>query len=179
MSYRNKQGLFGLVFVLLIFFVRNLFQAGHHSTVDIIGLIVSALVGFGFGLLVLILAGSMHKKLIDKTVKITLEKDERLIFESPAQYGKRLNAAEGKLFLTDKRLFFKPHKFNFKKQEFSIKLTDILGVQTYQPLLPIIKGFKIQTNKPSEEKFIVDKLNEWFAYFAAQNYYIPNANKIG
>ncbi len=166
MSRKFKAGLiFGLA--MFVFFVgQKLFMLDEPTAKDIIKLLLSAIIGAGvagiiFGWLMDTLSGS---KSLQQSIKIELEASEKIIFQSNANHFKGLEAVGGKLFLTEKRLVFKSHKFNIQNHEFVIKLSDIASIGKFKPLGLTNNGLLVIDKNNETEKFVVENLADWLIY---------------
>lgn len=166
MSRKFKAGLiFGLA--MFVFFVgQKLFMLDEPTAKDIIKLLLSAIIGAGvagiiFGWLMDTLSGS---KSLQQSIKIELEAGEKIIFQSNANHFKGLEAVGGKLFLTEKRLVFKSHKFNIQNHEFVIKLSDIASIGKFKPLGLTNNGLLVIDKNNETEKFVVENLADWLIY---------------
>jgi hypothetical protein len=71
----------------------------------------------------------------------------------------------GKLFLTNKRLIFRNHKHERNALEFSIDLSDIDKVDTFNTLKVFENGLLIHTTSRVTHKFIVDRIKQWLIQF--------------
>ncbi|MBC6427133.1 MAG: hypothetical protein GDA51_11875 [Ekhidna sp.] len=65
---------------------------------------------------------------LEKTIDIPLDKDEELNWITRANHFKRWEGVGGKLFLTDRRLVFKSHKFNIQNHEQIFNLNKITKI---------------------------------------------------
>jgi hypothetical protein len=66
----------------------------------------------------------------------------------------------GWLYLTDKRLLFRPHGFNVQRHELSIPLADVADVQTCSTAWVIPNGLHLVTSKV-DERFVVEGRRDW------------------
>jgi hypothetical protein len=126
------------------------------------------LTGLVLGLLSAVFFGAtMHwfTKKTDKVVQINLLPGERLLFQTRANHFKGMEAVGGKLTLTDQRLVFKSHYLNIQAHLFSIPLQNIENAQRYKSIGIINNGLKLIVNG-EEERFVVDKADEWVSRLA-------------
>ncbi|MGZ5283455.1 MAG: GRAM domain-containing protein, partial [Bacteroidia bacterium] len=86
---------------------------------------------------------------------------ENIVFETPANHFKGIEAVGGSLYLTSKRLVFKSHKLNIQNHEFSIDLVEIKSVDRYKSIGLADNGLSIITSKGVTEKFVVEQIEEW------------------
>jgi len=80
--------------------------------------------------------------------------------KSRANHLKLFEGVGGRLFLTNQRLFFKPHFFNIQTHEESISLKDILSIEAKYS--DFISGkMTVFLRNGSAEKFYVPKRKKW------------------
>jgi hypothetical protein len=166
MNNRVKSGLFFGIAMTVIFIVEKLLTQDNLTTRQILKLVTSALLsgaisGFLFGWLI---GKFTISKFVNKTTKIKIDPEEKMIFQTGAKHFKGMEAVGGKLCLTDKRIIFKSHRFNIQNHELIIKLTDIKEINRFRPLDLTDNGLSIQTNEQRKEKFVVEKIEEWLLY---------------
>lgn len=137
----------------------------------LIGIIVSSLFGGSLsGLFFGLTAGWFgNSKSIMKGTEISVEKDETILFEAPANHFKGIEAVGGKLYATNKRLVFQSHKFNFQNHQLSIALTNIASVNKYKVMGVANTGLLITTDENKTEKFVVQQPEEWMKILQNQN----------
>jgi hypothetical protein len=89
-----------------------------------------------------------------------LDFNEIIIRKSRANHLKSFEGVGGKLFLTNRRLFFKSHFFNIQTHEESILLQDIVSIEAKHS--DFISGkMVIFLKNGSAEKFYVPKRKKW------------------
>ncbi len=159
---RFRAGLyFGIV--MSIFFIGfDFIQSDQTSNKEIIRIIISGLVagavaGFLFGWSIGWFANS---KAVANSTKIELDTDETVAFETGANHFKGMEGVGGKLYLTNKRLVFKSHKFNIQKHTLSINLDEIINVERIKTAGIINNGLRV-THQDKQEKFVVEKAGGW------------------
>ncbi len=166
-----KAGLSFGILMTIFYIVYGLLTEDNLTTKHIIlriasGIVGGCIAGFIFGLS----AGWFgNSKSIMKGTEINLEKDETILFEAPANHFKGIEAVGGKLYLTNNRLVFKSHKFNFQNHEISIALSDIEKVNKYKVLGIANTGLSITTDENKTEKFVVQKREEWMKQLQEKN----------
>lgn len=173
MNKKNKikAGLiFGIVMTIL-FILQDLLTHDNLTTKNIVIIIVSGLFGGALaGLLFGWLIGRfVNSKLLTKGTKIETEPDETIVFESGANHFKGAEAVGGKLYLTNKRLVFKSHKFNIQNHELSIRLLDVDKVDRYKTLGLANNSLAITTVDSKIEKFVVQQPDDWVNYLSNKN----------
>jgi len=109
-----KSGLYFGIVMTIVFILQNLQQHDNLTTKNIVITIVSGLLGgtvagLLFGWLIGLFANS---KFFTLGTKIDTDANETIVFETGANHFKGAEAVGGKLYLTDKRLVFKSHKFS-------------------------------------------------------------------
>lgn len=133
---------------------------GYEEIKDLILQVVlfGVLFGLGFPFLMellapMLLAGIKTPELIE---------GESIIFEEGANlFRSRLNAVGGKLTLTDKRLLFSPHRYNFQRGRESIDLKDIKEILPRKTAKIADNGFRVITRDNAEYDFTVNNREEW------------------
>ena len=173
MNKRNKirAGLSFGIAMAIFFILQNLLTHDNLTARTIIisivsGLIGGALTGLLFGWLMGMFANS---KLFTKGTKIETEPGETILFETGANHFKGAEAVGGKLYLTNKRLVFKSHKFNLQNHELSISLSDINKVSRYKTLGLVNNGLSVITTDNKNEKFVVLQIDEWINNLEKKN----------
>lgn len=149
-----KLGLFFGAAMAIFFILQDLLTNSNLTTTDVIisivsGLFGGALSGLLFGWLIGLFANS---KRLTKDTKIDTHTGESILFDTGANHFKGAEAVGGKLYLTDKRLVFKSHKFNFQNHELSINLSDIDKVDRIKTLGLVNNGLSVRTINNKTEK---------------------------
>lgn len=166
-----KAGLFFGIAMAIFFILQELLTHSNLTTKDIIisivsGLFGGALSGLLFGWLMGLFANS---KRLTKDTKIDTEADETILFDTGANHFKGAEGVGGKLYLTNKRLVFKSHKFNIQNHELSISLSDIDKVDRYKTLGLVNNGLSVTTTDNKIEKFVVQQIDEWINQLTGKN----------
>src|SRR5665213_755736 len=168
---QTKAGIiFGTV-MALFFFLQTLFTSDNPGAKNIlISLIVAIFCGTLAGFLYAWTVGKFGRSgWIDKQTRITTEPGESILFDTPANHFKGIEAVGGKLYLTNKRLVFKSHKINFQKHQLLINLSDIQKVDKYKPFGITNNGLLIETADNKIEKFVVEKREGWVDQLSGNN----------
>ena len=162
-----RAGLFCGIAMSSFFILRNLWIIENFTTKSILTIILLGIMG---GAITGILVYLMEKfsKFTGSNVNIDIEADENVLFESPANHYKGVEAVGGKLFLTNKKLIFKSHKFNIQNHEFSISLDEIVKTNKYKNI-GINNGLSILCRNGKTEKFVVEEPEKWIVYFKRIN----------
>ena len=148
----------GMAFFALSFVFGYAFKLGVNNNIKIsasaaiIGLLLNGLVYSRF---------SKSPKQLEG-ISIKLEELELLILQAPANHLIDGSLVPGKLFLTDKRIIFKPFKPKEGiKQEYTWSLTQLEPVAFYKSIWNAGGEFLLKTNNETSEMFEVDKLKPW------------------
>ena len=160
---RVRGGLFFGIWMAIFNIGWSLATENNHTTQQVVitivvGLIVGAISGLLFGWLTGLLAKS---KFVQTTSSFEPELGENILFVTPANHFKGIEAIGGKLYLTEKRLVFKSHKLNIQNHVLSIILQDIISVDRYKTLGLVNNGLIISTCQNITEKFVVERAEEW------------------
>ncbi|MCO5287644.1 MAG: GRAM domain-containing protein [Chitinophagaceae bacterium] len=166
-----KSGLFFGIAMTVFSILQDLLTHSNLTTKDIViiivsGLFVGALSGLLFGWFIGLFANS---KSLTKDTKIDTDTGETILFDTGANHFKGAEAVGGKLYLTDKRLVFKSHKFNIQNHELSINLSDIDKVNRYKTLGLVNNGLSVTTIDNKTEKFVVQQIEEWLNQLIEKN----------
>ena len=165
MNKRNRfrAGLSFGIGMTVFFILQNLLTNDNQTSEEIIKSVVSGLIaGVISGVLFGWVIGLFSKsKFVKETTKVDTEPDENILFQTPANHFKGIEAVGGKLYLTNKRLIFKSHKLNIQTHQLDINLTEINSVDRYKTLGVIDNGLSIITNQNKIEKFVVEQVEEW------------------
>nr|WP_240894672.1 GRAM domain-containing protein [Fodinibius halophilus] len=91
-----------------------------------------------------------------------LSEGEKIIIEQKANLFRNWwIATGGKLFLTNRRLIFSAHKYNFQQKETSIDLSKISSIKKRKTARLVDNGLRINTTENTEFDFVVDDRSEW------------------
>jgi hypothetical protein len=150
----------------LLFIVQHLLMEENPTTTMIISSIVAGLVMGGLsGLLSSwLLARFLKSKFVADGTKMKPEPGETVLFETPANHLKGIKGAGGKLYVTDRRLLFKPHKLNVENHVFELGLTEIKNVSRYKTLGFVDNGLSIATIDNTTERFVVEQVDQWIKH---------------
>ena len=84
-----------------------------------------------------------------------------------ANYLGKLFAQPGRLFLTDKRIYFKTSKLATKKQDFSVEFSNVSGVKKVGYNLKLgtasINAFKLNLKDDTKKIFVTRKKKRWIS----------------
>jgi hypothetical protein len=116
-------------FILQNLLRQNEWTAKYILTSIILGLFAGILSGLLFAWMIRLF---MSSKFFAKATKIETEADENILFETPANHFKGAEAVGGKLYLTNRRLVFKSHKFNIRNHQLVLNISDIQKVDRHK-----------------------------------------------
>lgn len=86
--------------------------------------------------------------------------NEKILMEKRANHQGKILSHGGKLILTTKRLYFKPHGFNISENEITIELNDIIDCGKTQTMFGTSKEIWINLKGGILERFVVWGRNE-------------------
>ena len=126
------------------------------------------LMGICIGILFVILAQTLTKRWLNRNIKLEdLATNEEILLEEGSTNFSAFQAKSGKLFLTNKRLYFQAAQFlGTPHPPIQIKRTTIKEVATYdRALLPT--GFQLTTKEGTRYAFAVEDRATWIAALEA------------
>ncbi len=151
------------IFFAAFYIADKIINNNHSSSLQILkyvasGLFEGAVTGMIFTWIVALFSSS---RFVKSTTKIEVAPDETIVLETPASHFKGMEAVGGKLYLTNKRLTFKSHKFNIQNHQLDILLDEIISVSQYKSLGLVNNGLSIAIRGGVIEKFIVNEIEVW------------------
>lgn len=165
MKLKNKwkPGLFFGLIMTITFLTWKLITADNLTNATIISIVIISLVGgvvagLLFGLMT---TGLARSRFVKETTKIALMEGEKIEFQSGATHCSGITGAGGKLYLTNKRLYFKSHALNLQTHDLTIFLHDIEQVDRYKSIGVINNGLVVSIKNGTTEKFIVEEASAW------------------
>jgi hypothetical protein len=158
-----KTGLSFGIAITILFILQKLLDNEELTSTEIIKLVVEGIstVIFASFLYGLLMSAFIKSKFVKNTTKISTQPDETILFETPANHFKSIEAVGGKLYLTNQRLIFQSHKLNIQNHQLSINLNDIDNVHRYKTLGMIDNGLSITTNNSTTKNFVVEQPAKW------------------
>ena len=112
----------------------------------------------------------MGSKMIMKVKNPEMDENENILFEEGASlFRGALIAVGGKLFLTDKRLVFNSHKYNFQNGETSVLLSDITEISKRKTMGIVDNGLRVRTKNNLKYDLVVNNRDEWFEQLEKKN----------
>lgn len=122
------------------------------------GLIVALASGTLFGLMVTLFTAYQRKVFEKQKLEF---KEEVVLYDGPANHLINHRAIGGWLFLTDKRLLFRSHKFEPQPHEWSLPLSEIGDVRTAMTLRVVPNGLRIHSTSGQIDHFVVEGNRRW------------------
>ena len=117
--------------------------------------------GLGAGLLFgLLLAAFAAWQASRFTREVPDLEGEQLLKQGPANHFRGWEGVGGWLYLTDKRLLFRSHRFNVQNHELSMPLAEIVEVQTCPTAWIVPNGLRVVTPSGAE-RFVVEGRRSW------------------
>ena len=168
---KTRSGLYFGIAMAVLFILENLLTHDNVTTKKIVitvvaGLLQGAVAGLLFGWL---MSRFVKSKLFTHGTQIDMDATEVIVFETGANHFKGAEGVGGKLYLTNKRLVFKSHKYNIQNHELSINVADIAKVDRYKVLGVANNGVAVTTTGDTIEKFAVQKPDEWINQLTNKN----------
>lgn len=160
---RLRSGIFFGIVMTIFFVIQDLVTKDINSAYEAVRMIVSGLVGgtvagalFGW------LSGFLtNSRLFTVKSDLLLNPEEKVIYETPANHYREVEAVGGILLLTNERLVFKSHRINIQNHQLSIDLTAVTEINRFKTLALVNNGVSITTNSGITEKFVVSNADEW------------------
>lgn len=103
---------------------------------------------------------------IAKQTAISLEDGESVAYQGVANHFLNGEGRGGRLYLTNRRLVFQPHKFNFQREAISIPRADIASVSACLTFGLIPNGMKVLCRDGTSEQFVVSHRSQWLQKIA-------------
>ena len=137
---QSFMGFFIPMSILFFLLYRNFEKA------FILGILASSIFAFGIVLFILI------EKIFMLPYYNEFIKNNKVIYNSPANLFKDKYSIGGWMFITDDLIFFHPHKINFDLSDFKINFNEIASVEISKMINCII----IKTNDGKSIKFSIN-----------------------
>jgi hypothetical protein len=125
------------------------------------GVIIGILTGCIFGLFLGVFSLLAIRKF--RGMRAEMAQQVSIVYDGGANHFVGIEGVGGWLFLTDRELIFKSHKFNVNRHELVVPLSDIASVKTGKSLGLIANKLTVQTKLGSSEVFVVNDAPAWLA----------------
>ena len=93
---------------------------------------------------------------------------DSMLLEGPANHFKGIEGVGGYLWLTDTRVHFRSHSYNFQNHEWSSPLSSIHDVQATKTVGLFKNGLRLKTRAGEEHRFTVYDNQGWTEAIRAQ-----------
>jgi len=150
--------LFASILFAVFMALPNLMWFNGVANVVMISVLQGIFYGFFMALFVTIFSNSA---LVKKSATPPFELGEQIIHEGPANHFKGWEGVGGRLYLTNQRLIFKSHAFNFQNHTFSLPLHQIQDARPALTIGLISNGLQIATKDGRMENFVVEDRDNW------------------
>lgn len=165
MTQKVKSGLFFGLAMTFIYIVKSIIpwiRGDDFSTKEILEAIIGAVImGLISGLIYGWLSGgNMVGKPFSKPRDFIPDKEEDVIFKTPANHYDGVNCISGIFYLTNKRIVFKSNNIGIPTSELSIKIAHVEAVKSFKMYGIINNGILIKVEDRPEEKFVVKNPNK-------------------
>jgi hypothetical protein len=119
----------GVVYSFSLFLLDLIFGGDVKSTKELffMGVFFGGVFGVGFPFLMEWIGAPMFEKLVD-SITPALVMDEEIAYVQAVNLFRGIEGVGGQVFLTNKRLIFKGHKFNIQSGQKNFPYEDILNV---------------------------------------------------
>jgi hypothetical protein len=135
------------------------FQSVNPFAVGPFGLVLGLAAGLLFGLLTATFAEWQRSRFAREDPGL---EGEQLLKQGPANHYRGLEGVGGWLYLTDKRLLFRSHRFNVQNHELSMPWDEIAEAQVCPTAWIIPNGLRVVTAQKAE-RFVVEDRQSWVA----------------
>lgn len=148
---------FGVLFALVFGFVQGWLPP--RSSTDVwVTVLTAVITGALFGTAMGMFAGS---KTVAQQTAIDLPEGEIVEYEGGANHFLNAEARGGRLYLTNWRLIFQPHRINLQGASVSIPRSDVAGISKFLTLGLIPNGMQVARRGGTPERFVVMNRAEW------------------
>ncbi len=156
----------GVIFIFILYLLDSFTGIKTRSLYQLI------LEGISFAVVYGLLFYFMTEILIPmlaRSVKPGLMKNEKIKMDGPASLMKGFEKVGGKLFLTDSRLIFKPHKLNIHRKQINFELEEISEVMKRKTSNTLDNGVRVTTTDGKNVDFMVHERDLWLKKLYGKN----------
>jgi hypothetical protein len=158
-KYRIAFALFtALFYSFLLWLVDYFIEKDLYSTKSLIfqGILFGVVFGIGFPYINKKLASKFSRN-VGTNIKPTLKPEEIVEVQGPANLFRGIEGVSGKIFLTNKRLIFKPHSITIQKSQTDIPYAQIESLTKRKTAILIDNGIRVITKKGKKFDFVVNE----------------------
>lgn len=123
-----------------------------------LGSVAAPAAGIAFGIMTYRFAQSGR---LEEQTELQLQPGEELHYGGKANHWSGWESVGGRLYLTDRRLVFRSHRYNLDNHEWSIGVGEIEAVDTYNSLWLFPNGLVVRISGRDDETFVVNDRPEW------------------
>jgi hypothetical protein len=154
----------GFVYSLSLYLIDLIFGGAVKSVEELVfmGIFFGGVFGVGFPFLMEWMGAPMFEKLVD-SITPSLELDEKIEFSHAANLFRGIEGVGGQVFLTNKRLIFKGHKFNIQSGQKNFPYEEILSCEPRKTGGLIDNGMRLQTKNGEQHDFVVNERDGFIA----------------
>lgn len=148
----------GVIFIAILYLLDSL--SGVKSKPWYVLIVEGIIFAVIYGLLFYLMTEKLIPALT-KSIKPKLIDHEKKGSDSPASLLRGFEKVGGKLFLTNKRLIFKPHKLNIHRKQINFELEQISEVVKRKISNAPDNGIRITTADGKSHDFVVQDRDLW------------------
>ncbi|WP_084565892.1 GRAM domain-containing protein [Belliella pelovolcani] len=154
----------GVVYSFSLFLIDWMFGGDVKSTKELVfmGVFFGGVFGVGFPFLMERLGAPMIEKLVD-SITPALEMEEEIAYVQAANLFRGIEGVGGQVFLTNKRLIFKGHKFNIQSGQKNFPYEDILRCEPRKTGGLIDNGMRLHTKSGEQHDFVINERDGFIA----------------
>lgn len=156
----------GVIFVFILYLLDSFTGIKTRPLYQLIleGIIFAVVYGFLFYVMTEIMI-----PMLARSVKPLLIENETVKMDGSASLVKGFEKIGGKLFLTDSRLIFKPHKLNIHRKQISFELDQISDVMKRKGSTTLNNGVRVTTTEGKKVDFMVHERDLWLKKLHDEN----------
>ena len=156
----------GVIFVFILYLLDSFTGIRTRPLYQLIleGIIFAVV----YGLLFYVMTELLIPMLV-RSVKPGLMENEKVKMDGPASLMKGFEKVGGKLFLTDSRLIFKPHKLNIHRKQINFELEQISEVMKRKASNTLDNAVRVTTTDGKSMDFMVHERDLWLKKLHGKN----------